>query len=70
MRAYMAAVGLGILVAMLLTPTAITVFGVTRVIVAGAVVYLTVAVVGLVRLAGWRDADPEPLGKPEAAAMS
>jgi cytochrome c biogenesis protein CcdA len=67
MRAYMAACSLGILVAMLLTPMAITFFGVTRVIVAGSAVYLAVAVIGLVRFAGWRDADPEHVGKPEAA---
>jgi hypothetical protein len=58
------------LVAMLLTPTAITLFGVTQVIVVGAAVYLTVAVIGLVRFAGWRDADPEPVGKPEPVAIS
>jgi MFS transporter, DHA3 family, macrolide efflux protein len=67
MRAYMAACGLGILVAMLLTPMAIIFFGVTRVIITGGAIYLTVAVIGLVRFAGWRDADQEHMGKPEAA---
>jgi DHA3 family macrolide efflux protein-like MFS transporter len=64
MRAYMAVVGLGILIAMLLTPIAVTWFGVTRVIVACGMVYLVVAAAGLARLAGWRDADR---GEPEAA---
>jgi MFS transporter, DHA3 family, macrolide efflux protein len=67
MRAYMAAVGLGILVAMLLTPVAISQFGVTPVIVACGAVYLAVATVGLARLAGWRDADAAPVTKPEPA---
>jgi uncharacterized membrane protein len=67
MRAYMAAVGVGVLCAMLLTPAAITQFGVTPVIVACGVVYLVVAAAGLVRFAGWRDADAEPATKPEPA---
>ncbi len=67
MRAYMAMVGLGILVAMLLTPVAITKFGVTQVIVACGAVYLVVAAVGLARLAGWRDTDAAPAAKPEPA---
>jgi hypothetical protein len=56
MRSYMAMVGLGILVAMLLTPAAVTVFGMTRVIVACGAVYLCVAAIGLARFAGWREA--------------
>jgi MFS transporter, DHA3 family, macrolide efflux protein len=56
MRAYMAACAFGILVAMLLTPAAITMFGVTRVIAACSAVYLSVAAIGLARFAGWREA--------------
>ena len=56
MRAYMAVVYLGTLVAMLLIPAAIGWFGVTRVIVACGAVYLCVAALGLVRLAAWREA--------------
>ena len=67
MRAYMAVVYLGTLVAMLLTPAAIELFGVTRVIVACGAVYLCVAAMGLVRLAGWREAGPGQAGEPEAA---
>jgi MFS transporter, DHA3 family, macrolide efflux protein len=69
MRAYMAACGVGVLVAMLLTPMAITVVGVTWTIVACGLVYLAVAAVGLARFAGWRDADPDPIAKP-AVVMS
>jgi DHA3 family macrolide efflux protein-like MFS transporter len=67
MRAYMAMCGLGILVAMLLTPAAITEFGITRVIVACGAVYLCVAAIGLARLAGWRETASEQAAKPEAA---
>jgi hypothetical protein len=67
MRAYMAMSGLGILVAMLLTPAAITVFGITRVIVACSAVYLCVAALGLARFAGWRDAPAERAPKAEVA---
>jgi MFS transporter, DHA3 family, macrolide efflux protein len=67
MRAYMAACGLGVLVAMLLAPLAIATFGVTPVIVACGLVYLTVAAVGLLRFADWHDAEPRKLGNPEAA---
>jgi hypothetical protein len=61
MRAYMAMVGLGILVAMLLTPEAIKLFGIAPVIVACSVVYLCVAGLGLVRFAGWHDTVAEQL---------
>ena len=67
MRAFMAMSGLGILVAMLLIPAAITVFGITRVIVACGAVYLCVAAIGLARFAGWRDAPAERAAKPEVA---
>ena len=56
MRAYMAMCGAGVLVAMLLTPTAIAIFGIARVIVVCGIVYLCVAAIGLVRFAGWREA--------------
>ena len=61
MRAYMAMVRIGVLVAMLLTPVAIGRFGVSHVILGCAAVYLGVAALGVTRLAGWRD---------EAAATS
>jgi hypothetical protein len=67
MRAYMAACGLGVLVAMLLTPAAITQIGISRVVMACGTVYLCVAAIGLVRFAGWRDAASDQSGKPEAA---
>jgi MFS transporter, DHA3 family, macrolide efflux protein len=67
MRAYMAMVYLGILVAMLLTPAAIGWFGITRVIVASGVVYLCIAALGLIRLAGWREAAQERAAEPGAA---
>jgi DHA3 family macrolide efflux protein-like MFS transporter len=67
MRAYMAMSGLGILVAMLLIPVAITMFGITRVIVACGAVYLCVAALGLARFAGWREAPVERAPEPEAA---
>jgi DHA3 family macrolide efflux protein-like MFS transporter len=67
MRAYMAAVGLGILFAMLAAPVAISQFGVTWVIVACGAVYLLVAAVGLVRLAGWRDVGADRVTKPKPA---
>jgi DHA3 family macrolide efflux protein-like MFS transporter len=66
MRAYMAMSGLGILVAMLLTPVAISVFGITRLIVACGAVYLCVATLGLARFAGWREAVSERAVKPDA----
>jgi hypothetical protein len=56
MRAYMAVVGIGVLIAMALTPGLVTLIGVTRTIVACGAVYLCVAAWGLVRLAGWREA--------------
>jgi hypothetical protein len=61
MRAYMAMVGLGILVAMLLTPEAIKLFGIAPVIVACSIIYLCVAGLGLVRFAGWHDTVAEQL---------
>jgi hypothetical protein len=67
MRAYMAMSGLGILVAMLLIPAAITVFGITRVILACGAVYLCVAALGLARFAGWREAPAERAPKAEVA---
>jgi MFS transporter, DHA3 family, macrolide efflux protein len=59
MRAYMVVVCIGILIAMLLTPVAIALIGVTRLIVACGAVYLCVAVLGLARFAGWREAASE-----------
>jgi hypothetical protein len=59
MRAYMAMVSLGILVAMLLTPAAVTLIGVTRLTIACGGVYLGVALLGLIRFAGWRDTATE-----------
>jgi DHA3 family macrolide efflux protein-like MFS transporter len=59
MRAYMAVVCIGILVAMLLTPVVIALIGVTRLVAACAAVYLCVAALGLARFAGWRDAGLE-----------
>jgi hypothetical protein len=56
MRAYMTMVCIGILVAMLLTPEAIGMVGVTRVMAGCGAVYLCVAALGLVRFAGWHDA--------------
>jgi MFS transporter, DHA3 family, macrolide efflux protein len=56
MRAYMAMVFLGILVAMLLIPAAIGFIGITPVVVACGAVYLGVAALGLARFAGWREA--------------
>jgi MFS transporter, DHA3 family, macrolide efflux protein len=67
MRAYMAMVGLGILIAMLLIPAAITLFGIPPVIIACGAVYLGIAALGLARLAGWREAAP---GKSEATPSS
>jgi MFS transporter, DHA3 family, macrolide efflux protein len=55
MRAYMAAVACGILAAMLAAPLAIIRFGLPRVMVACAAVYLGVAAVGVVRFARWND---------------
>jgi MFS transporter, DHA3 family, macrolide efflux protein len=55
MRAYMAMVGLGILIAMLLTPMAIAGFGIVPVIVGCGAVYLCVATLGLARLGKWRE---------------
>jgi hypothetical protein len=63
----MAMSGLGILVAMLLIPAAITVFGITRVILACGAVYLCVAALGLARFAGWREAPAERAPKAEVA---
>jgi MFS transporter, DHA3 family, macrolide efflux protein len=61
MRAYMAMVRTGVLVAMLFTPVAITLFGVSHVILGCAAVYFCVAAVGLTRLASWRDAGAAPI---------
>jgi len=55
MRAYMAVVCVGVLVAMMLTPSLVALFGATRTIVVCGAVYLCVAALGLVRLAGWRE---------------
>jgi MFS family permease len=59
MRAYMAVCGAGILVAMLLTPAGIALFGIAPVIIGYGIVYQCVAAIGLVRFAGWRDAPAE-----------
>jgi hypothetical protein len=66
MRAYMAMCCLGILVAMLVVPMAIAVLGITRVVAACGAVYFCVAVVGLVRLSGWRETAPDEAADPEA----
>lgn len=68
MRAYMAVVGVGLLVAMLLTPIAIATFGISSIIVAAGAVYLGVAACGLVRLAGWHDLAANPSDPPRAVA--
>ena len=56
MRATMAVVCMGVLIAMMLTPSLVALIGVTRTIVACGAVYLCVAALGLVRLARWREA--------------
>jgi MFS family permease len=56
MRAYMASVACGILTAMLVAPLAIARFGLPRVMVACAAIYLGVAAVGMIRFARWNDA--------------
>jgi MFS family permease len=53
MRVHMAAASGGILVAMLLVPQAITLFGVTPVVVACGAAYLAIGTGGLVMLAAW-----------------
>jgi MFS transporter, DHA3 family, macrolide efflux protein len=68
MRAYMAACAFGILVAMLVTPVAIGVFGITRVIAGCGAVYLCVAAIGLARFAGWREAASDQVAKTDAVA--
>ncbi len=70
MRAFMAMSGFGILVAMLLIPTAIGAFGIARVIAACGIVYLSVAAAGLARLAGWRDAASDRTAEAETATLS
>jgi hypothetical protein len=55
MRAYVAILRIGVLVAMLLTPVAISLVGVCHVILGSAAVYSGVAATGVTRLAGWRD---------------
>ena len=59
MRATMAVVCMGVLIAMVLTPSLVALIGVKRTIVACGAVYLCVAALGLVRLAGWREAARE-----------
>jgi DHA3 family macrolide efflux protein-like MFS transporter len=67
MRAYMAMVGIGVLVAMLLTPQAIARFGIARAILGCAAVYLCVAAFGLARFVGWHEAQDQPsAGRPDA----
>jgi len=68
MRAYMAACAFGILVAMLLTPAAIGMFGINLVILGCGAVYLCVAAIGLARFAGWREAALDQVAKPDAVA--
>jgi MFS transporter, DHA3 family, macrolide efflux protein len=67
MRAYMMLVSLGVLVAMLLTPMAITRFGLAPVMVGCGALYLVVAAVGLARFARWHDADANQVTEPEPA---
>lgn len=67
MRASMTVAGLGVLAAMLLTPMAITRFGIAPIIVGCGVLYLVIAAVGLARFARWHDADAKQVSEPEPA---